>query len=223
VKEATGIVLAGGKHKRLGINKPFLKLGRFFLVEIVVNKLREIFEKIIIVTNENNYFQMISLMNYSNNILVVRDKLENKGPLAGIYTGLLFVETPYIFVTGCDMPYLNSSLIKYMSKKIRGYDLVVPKKSEEYFEMLHTFYAKSCITVIEKLLSKNELSLRSMLPYLKVLYILPDEIKKFDPELLSFTNINTKDDLLKLNLKMKGENENGRKRFGKTCFYLKRI
>jgi len=199
--DATAIVLAGGKSQRLGINKPFLRLGKLYLIEIVVNKLKEIFDKIIIVANKKNYPPMTPLWIDTNcgvNHTIVRDKIENKGPLGGLYTGLLSIESPYAFVVACDMPYLNKALIEYMTRKIKDCDAVVPQTAPAHFEMLHSFYTQKCITVIDRLLGRNELHLRSLLPFLRVHYVLPKEIKRFDRQGRSFTNINTKDDLAKL-------------------------
>ncbi|MBI4656441.1 MAG: molybdenum cofactor guanylyltransferase [Elusimicrobia bacterium] len=193
--DASAIILAGGKSQRMQINKPFLRLGKVYLIEIVINKLKEIFDKIIIVTNKKNYSRMISLFGFG--VKVLQDKVADKGPMAGLYAGLLSSEYPSAFVVACDMPFLNKSLIQYMADRRGHYDIVIPESACGHFEMLYGFYTHNCLATIDNHLKKNELNLKSLLPCLNVRYISPEEIKKFDPQIRSFTNINTREDLSK--------------------------
>jgi len=187
----TAIVLAGGKSRRLGVNKAFLELDGQTLIERVVAGLRNIFSEIVIVTNSISCREMKSL--FQNGPRVVEDIIEDKGPLAGLYTGLLSTKSPSAFTVACDMPFLHEELILFLCGQLEGFDAVVPLSVKGY-EPLHSIYGQRCRKIIEEQLIRNELRPSQIFPYLRVRYIRPEEIEKFDPRMLSFTNINTLED-----------------------------
>lgn len=191
----TAIVLAGGKSRRLGVNKAFLELDGLTLIERVLAGLKNIFSEIVIVTNSKSCREMRSL--FQNGPRVVEDIFEDKGPLAGLYTGLLSTRCQAAFTVACDMPFLHEELILYLSRQLEGFDAVVPLSFKGY-EPLHSIYGQGCRKIIEEQLIRNELRPRQIFPYLRVRYVRPEEIETFDPRMLSFTNINTLEDYRKI-------------------------
>jgi molybdopterin-guanine dinucleotide biosynthesis protein A len=75
-----------------------------------------------------------------------------------------------------------------------GFDLVVPRVGD-MVEPLHAVYAKSCLPLITPLLKQDNLNLRQLFTLVKVRYVEAAEIDRFDPEHLSFFNINSPADL----------------------------
>jgi molybdopterin-guanine dinucleotide biosynthesis protein A len=65
-------------------------------------------------------------------------------------------------------------------------------------EPLHALYSKKCIQPIKKILERGELKIARFLSDVHVGYCEEEEIKKIDPSLASFTNVNTKKELLKI-------------------------
>lgn len=127
---------------------------------------------------------------------VVSDILPGKGPLGGIYTGLMQSHYDCNIVVASDMPFLNQRLLSYMVQVSPGYDMVVPRVGN-LLEPLHAIYDRSCITVIKELFKDNDiLPPRRLMELVKVKYLDKEEIERFDPEHLSFFNINTKNDLV---------------------------
>jgi len=127
---------------------------------------------------------------------VVVDIYPGKGSLGGIYTGLVSANTFYSLVVACDMPFLNRALLRYLVGLAPDFDVVVPNVNG-WIEPLHAIYSKNCLTPIEKLLHQGKLGVRQLFDLVNTRYVCEDEIIKFDPERLSFFNINTKDDLEK--------------------------
>ena len=103
----TGIILAGGHSKRLGKDKAFITIGNSRVIEGIVNKLSAIFTDVIIVTKSPETYKYLGAK-------LVRDLMPESGSLIGIYSGLVSSNNDYNFIVGCDMPFLNISLIKYM-------------------------------------------------------------------------------------------------------------
>lgn len=127
---------------------------------------------------------------------IVVDLYPDKGALGGIYTGLVAANTFYSLVVACDMPFLNPSLLSYLISLAPDFDLVVPRVGD-LMEPLHTIYSKNCLAPIRQLLNKDRLMVAKLFAVVKTRYVDEAELVRYDPELLSFFNINTETDLNK--------------------------
>ena len=186
MREITGIILSGGKSSRMGGDKAFLPFPVRPLIEITLANLSGLFAELIIVANKLEPY-----LRYG--VKTVADIVPERGPLGGIYTGLLSSDTMYNFIVACDMPFINQDLIRYMVQRIDDFDVVIPMYNDR-FEPLCAVYSKKCIKSIEEELSKGNLKIRDFFQQAKVKTISQKEIVKFDPQGLSFKNINTPED-----------------------------
>jgi molybdopterin-guanine dinucleotide biosynthesis protein A len=185
------IVLAGGYGLRLGQNKVLETVGERSLLERVLSRLSFLDSDILLVATKELPYARLS--DYPR-LRLVSDIYPGKGPLGGIYTGLKLASPFYSLVVACDMPFLNRGLLRYMIGLAAGFDLVIPRLGE-LVEPLHAVYAKACLAPIERLLKQNVLSVRELFSLVRVRYVEAGEIDRFDPEHLSFFNVNTKSDL----------------------------
>lgn len=187
------IVLAGGKGLRLGRNKVLEIVGDRSVLNQVISCVSSLCsETIIVTTREQAIPQSISSLQFR----VVTDIFPGKGTLGGIYTGLVASNSFYNLVVACDMPFLNQSLLRYMLELSTGADIVVPRVGKQ-FEPLHAIYAKSCLAPMEDMIKQDNLIIYKLYSSVKVRYVEAEEIARFDPEHLSFFNINTEADLKK--------------------------
>ena len=185
----TGVILAGGKSKRIGTNKAFLEINGRKIIDRVVDVFQETFDEVILVTN--------SPLEYLHlNLRIVTDLFPNRGSLGGIYTGLFFSSFQHIFVSACDMPFLNQGFIRYMKSKVDNFDVVVPCSSDG-LQPLHAIYSKRCSRNIESLINAQNLKIVNFYPKVRVKKISAQEILTFDPHQSIFFNINTPEDLEK--------------------------
>lgn len=127
---------------------------------------------------------------------IIVDLYPGKGALGAIYTGLASADTFYSLVVGCDMPFLNGTLLHYLIELAPNFDAVVPK-IDDMTEPLHSVYSKDCLASIKQLLHQDRLAISELFSSVKTRYISNNEIAEFDPEHLSLFNINTQDDLRK--------------------------
>jgi molybdopterin-guanine dinucleotide biosynthesis protein A len=182
-----GTVLAGGKSRRFGRNKAIEIFEGERLIERQVRALRSLFPEVMIVSNTPELYLDL-------NVTTVADVVPGRGPLGGIYTGLLFAQGDSIFVTACDMPFLQLPVIRRMVDLFPGHDVVVPRLGE-YLEPLHGIYSPRCLPHIKRMLDREDLQVIRFFPSLKVAYLHEEEIRRLDPAGLSFFNINTPEDL----------------------------
>ena len=97
-------------------------------------------------------------------------------------------------VVACDMPFLDTGLLGHIIQLSPAFDLVIPRVGG-MVEPLHAVYSKSCLAPIERLLQQDRLKAGELCNLVKVRYVEDDEIDRFDPNHLSFFNINTEADL----------------------------
>jgi molybdopterin-guanine dinucleotide biosynthesis protein A len=182
-----GIILAGGKSRRLGTDKTVVSLGGKRLTQIALDTISLVADDIIIVTNSPELFGDLPAR-------LTPDVEPGAGPLGGILSGLLASDQAYNLVVACDMPFLNLELLRYMQAIIDDHDVVIPR-FESYFEPLHAIYSKACIEPIRALLDRRDFRIVDLLNSVRVRYIEREEIDRYEPSLLCFFNVNTPEDL----------------------------
>ena len=189
--DITCVVLAGGKGLRLGRDKVQETIGTDNLLQRVLSQLTAFNRDIVIVTTGEKSLPQIHGYQRSR---IVTDIYPGKGALGGIYTGLVESNSQYNLVVACDMPFLNQALLSYMMELSAGFDLVVPRLGK-MVEPLHAVYALGCLPAIEALMQQDNLGVNQLLGLVKVRYVEAEEVDRFDPQHLSFFNINTKEDI----------------------------
>lgn len=185
--DVNGIILAGGSSSRFGRDKPLLKIGNKTLLEIISERLSKLFPKVLVVANSVDKFKLLK-------VELIADKLPIRAPIVGVYTGLLKSEKFRNFIVGCDMPLLKQELIKHLIELSDNYDLVIPRTKKGY-EPLHALYSKNCLGVIKESMYSGKLKLSDIIPKVRSRVVDEDEISRFDPEFLSFFNLNSFDDV----------------------------
>jgi len=187
----TSIVLAGGRSTRLGKGKARELVGGESLLQRVLSSLASFSNEIILVTAQGQDEVMDS--SYSQ-LKKIHDLLPDEGSLGGIYSGLTVSTSFHNLLVGCDMPFLNVPLLRYLLELSPTFDAVVPKIGDN-LEPLHAIYSKNCIDPIRHLLERGEHKVNSLFPQVKVRYVEGEELNRFDPQHMSFFNVNTQEDL----------------------------
>ena len=186
IPDATAIVLAGGKSSRMGRPKALLPFDNEPLIVHIVRALNRIFAETVVVAASGQ--EMPSLP-----ATLVRDEMAYQGPVGGITYGLKAAGKKLCFVTSCDVAFLNAPLISHLMSRIPNYHVVVPYWQER-LQPLHAAYRRSVLPLFEDQLERGELRPIYLFDRVPTCKIGEDEIRRFDPEGLSFFNMNTPDD-----------------------------
>ena len=125
------------------------------------------------------------------------DLYPGRGPLGGIYTGLLASKSDCNLVVACDLPFLNVELLRYLIKLSPGFDAVVPRVGK--VQPLHAVYSKSCLDVMKVQVEHNLLKITRFLDSMNVRYVEETECRSIDRQMLSFFNVNSRADLARAN------------------------
>lgn len=188
-------ILAGGQSRRMGRDKALLDVGGRALIEHVIERARPVASEMMLIASDRPAYERFGLR-------IVPDRYPRSGSLGGIYTAVAEAEYPYCLVLACDMPFLNTDLLRYMAGLPRDYDVLVPSLAaersgqgdRETLETLHAIYAKSCLPAIERQLQEGILKVIGFFSEVRVRRIPEAEVRQFDPHLLSFFNANTPDE-----------------------------
>jgi molybdenum cofactor guanylyltransferase len=186
IADATAVVLAGGKSSRMGRPKSLLLFDGEPLILHIVRALKRMFAETVIVAAPEQELPDVPA-------ILVRDDVAYQGPVGGIYYGLKAASGNFCFVTSCDVPFLNLALISHLTSHILNHDVVVPHW-EDRFQPLHAAYRTSVLPLLKEQLDRGELRPVYLFDKVRTCRIGEDEIRRFDPEGLSFLNMNTPDD-----------------------------
>ncbi|MGA7827294.1 MAG: formate dehydrogenase accessory sulfurtransferase FdhD [Geobacteraceae bacterium] len=192
---ATAVILAGGSSARMKSNKALLPYSGELFIERIYRQLSALFSEVILVTNQPEHYRFLPCR-------MVPDEFPGMGSLAGIHAGLKQSRTEHVFVVACDMPYLNSDLIRLMVAQAPGHDVVIPE-SDGGLEPLHAVYAKSCLPEMEEALKSGTRKIVDCFDWSKVSVLSKEEIAALDPEFRSFRNINTPEEYFRFREEMR--------------------
>lgn len=181
--QITGAILAGGQSRRMGQNKALMRLGGVRLIDRVVQVVREVCPRILLVTNNPEVYADLELP-------MVGDVWPDKGSLGGIYSALYYATTPYCLVVACDMPFLNTAILRYLLAQKAHYDVVIPDVAGEK-QPLHAVYSRTCLAPIARRLEAHRLQIVGFFPEVRVRVVTAAELRPFDPTLRVFENLNT--------------------------------
>jgi molybdopterin-guanine dinucleotide biosynthesis protein A len=188
--DVTGIILADGKNPKLGGNKGTELIGGIPVIERVIKTLIPITSRILLVTGGDDItFSTVK------GVEIIPDNNRIKRPLTGIYTGLCCSRSKANIVVTCDMPFLNPALLDHMVKILPSYDAIVPRWPNMQKEPLHAVYSLSSLLTMRKHLETNRYSIIHVLKEMHVLHLNKRGFSEFDPEFLSFFNLNDQADV----------------------------
>ena len=188
MRPLSAVVLAGGRGQRIGANKALLEIDGQPLVDWVLERLQRLSDDMILVAREPAVFGHLPAR-------LVSDIYPGQGPLVGLHAGLQAACHPAALAVACDMPFLDLRLLRYMIVVGKAHDAVVPL-IRGLPEPLHAMYrVDRCLPAIEKTLDSGCLKMTGFLSSVQVRYVQEHEVDLFDPNHLSFFNVNTPDDL----------------------------
>ena len=181
--------MAGGKSRRLGQDKRFLMLGGKSCLQRVLDAYTGLFDEILIVADVKEPFQSLG-------IRVVEDLIPGAATLGGLYTGLFYAAGDRVFATAVDMPCLSPETIKIVLERAERGDIIIPDLHGK-LQPMHAVYSKVCLPYLKDLIDRSQLKVQDLCarPELCVHRIPQSVFEAVDPELRSFFNINTPEDL----------------------------
>jgi molybdopterin-guanine dinucleotide biosynthesis protein A len=206
------IILAGGKGQRFQTkngkwqDKALANLWGKPLLVFAIESIRDIVDEVVIVVNDQTrkteYGKVLETFSVRNASLITDLDVKGLGgPLIAIYTGLTSSEADYALTVPSDVPLLSQKVVNYLFAEMKDSYICVPMWPNSQLEtLLMTLNRKICLKIAETLCQLRRTHPDDIIRGAqKVLFVSPlGEIKKLDPELKSFVNINFQEDLSRL-------------------------
>ncbi len=181
-----GVILCGGQSRRMGYPKALLPFGPELMLQRVARVLGEVVSPIVVVAARGQ-----EVPDLRDDVIVVRDRRENRGPLEGLCAGLaaLAGQADAAFATSCDAPRLRTPFVRRMLQFVEGHDIAVPR-SGGYEHPLAAVYRTSLITSIERLLAADRMRPVFLFEDADTRFVDEVELRQVDPGLVSLQNLN---------------------------------
>ncbi len=187
-KEAkiVGIVLSGGKSKRMGQEKGLVKYRGKALIEYAIDTLKPLCHEMVISTANNDYTYL--------GLPLIADEIPDCGPIGGISTCMKAVEADIYLVISCDTPHLPTQLFTDLVAQLKD-KAIIPIDETGRKQPLAACYASSASSFFHEALESRELKMMSLLLKMKPLYFRPSIDSSYYQSNI-FSNLNSKDDTL---------------------------
>ncbi len=185
-------IQAGGKSSRMGQDKALMPFRGMPLVQHVLEHLAPIADEFIVTTNQPENYRFLDVPLFA-------DIRPERGALGGLYTALVSASHAQVAVVACDMPFASTQFFETASKLLVTHDAdVVIPQTEHGYEPLHALYRRdACIPPIEKALDAHQWKVISWFDEVKVHALTPEETAAFNPDGLTFWNLNAPEDFAK--------------------------
>lgn len=202
------MVLIGGESRRMGKDKASIKFLGTPLLEHVLKVVSPLFTKIFISARDKNY----AYSDDDSQVKIITDNYQGRGPLIGLESALSASEDEWVFLLSCDLPFLSGQIIRYLAelrdtKQGLSSDCILPI-TDGRPQPTMALYRKTCHKELQKILKTNEtfglISFLRSSQSLKTLEVKEEELKKIEPSLRSFTDIDTPEELKNTEKIMRG-------------------
>lgn len=189
-----GIILTGGRSRRMGRDKALLPLpgdNQSTFISHQAALLSTFCDEVVLVARNEEQAANCVLPG----VAVVVDQVPEVGPLMGLYSGLRSMQATHALVVAVDMPFIQPALITFLLSFPRDDALLVPVVDGAP-QVLLAIYPRSLLPTIEACLQVGERAPRALLKASRVRYIEEEQLRQVDPQLRSFVNLNTPEDLI---------------------------
>jgi len=153
-EKVSGIIVAGGRSSRIGVDKALLKVGGSTMIERIITVLQQVAGHVLISAGNGKY----SFTGYSH----VEDKFADIGPIGGIYSALKASSTPINIVVSCDLPFLSVGLLDYLLQNSLENEMIIPVHNN-FYEPLCAVYNVSLLPVIEQQINEGDYKLINLI------------------------------------------------------------
>lgn len=174
----------------MGAPKALLPFGPELMLQRVVRLLGQALEPIVVVAAAGQ-----DLPQLPADVIVVRDRRENRGPLAGLAEGLAALppECEAAYATACDVPFLEPRFVRRMIELLGADDVAVPR-TEGFYHPLAAVYRRRVLPHVERLLAKDRLRAADLFDLVDTREISAAELADVDPNLKTLRNLNRPED-----------------------------
>ena len=160
------------------------------LIKRVVQRITNIADEIIVTTNRPTEYAFL-------NLRLAPDIIPGRGALGGVYTALSSADNPIVIIIACDMPFINPALLSAQRDLLiaEQSDLVIPHTGDGMEPMHAVYNREACLPLVKTAIDEDKWRVDAWFDQAKVTLMLKERIQEFDPLFLSFSNVNSPEEL----------------------------
>ncbi|RQH00121.1 molybdenum cofactor guanylyltransferase [Natrarchaeobius oligotrophus] len=191
-----GVVLAGGHSTRFGDeDKSVAPLAGTPMIRRVVDRLEPIVDDIVVNCRSEQVPRIEAALEGGPDASFAIDPVDDRGPMAGISTGLRETTASYAAVVACDMPFVDPALVDHLFERADGRDAAVPRLEDRWYQTTQAVYrVDAMIDACERALARDERRIVAPLDDLEFVVVDEEEVRAHAP-LEAFENVNTREEL----------------------------
>jgi molybdopterin-guanine dinucleotide biosynthesis protein A len=196
--QKSAVILAGGFSRRFGRDKGLVVLAGKPLILHVIDRVYKVVDEILVVVSsekQKNKFEVI--LEEKANLVI--DKDDSQSPLVGAITGFETADAEYSLLLPCDTPLVSTQIVQFLLDMCVNRSAAIPRWPGGYIEPLQAVYrTESALTAAKTALKQGKMNMQSMIDNLRgVRYVSTIVLEQLEPDLLTFFNVNTPQDLNK--------------------------
>ncbi len=191
----TCVVVAGGRSTRFGdSDKAVAELAGTPMVRRVVDRVADVVDDLVVNCRADQVDAIADALSHGPlDPTFARDETPDRGPMAGMATGLRAAEGAYALVVACDMPFVDPALVDYLFERAAGHEAAVPRP-DEWFQTTQAVYrAEAMAAACEAALERDERKIIEALFDLDYVVVDREEIEA-RASLETFENLNTREE-----------------------------
>lgn len=194
IDRLAGFVLAGGASRRMGRSKARLVLGREMMVERQIRLLRRVASFVAVLGAPEDFADL--------EVPVIPDEIPGRGPLGGIYTGLLHSRREFNVFLSCDLPFMDARFLAYLARRAftSEADITIPRTLGYGFQSLVAVYRRRSLWAIRTSLERGENKVRRLFSRVRCQILDWAEIHQKGFSARIFNNMNTPEDYFRAQL-----------------------
>ena len=196
--QKSAVILAGGFSRRFGRDKGLVVLAGKPLILHVIDRVSKVADEVlVVVSSEEQKNKFETILEEKANLVI--DKDDSQSPLVGAITGFESANAEYSLLLPCDTPLVSTQIVQFLLDMCTNRSAAIPRWPGGYIEPLQAVYrTESALTAAKTALKQGKMNMRSMIDNLRgVRYVSTMVLEQLEPELLTFFNVNTPQDLKK--------------------------
>jgi len=196
--QKSAVILAGGFSRRFGRDKGLVVLAGKPLILHVIDRVSKVADEVlVVVSSEEQKNKFETILEEKANLVI--DKDDSQSPLVGAITGFESANAEYSLLLPCDTPLLSIQIVQFLLDMCTNRSAAIPRWPSGYIEPLQAVYrTESALTAAKTALKQGKMNMQSMIDNLRgVRYVSTMVLEQLEPDLLTFFNVNTPQDLKK--------------------------
>ncbi len=188
-----GVIVAGGRSTRFGEqDKAVADLAGTPVVCRVADRLGQVVDELVVNCRPDQRGAIEEALRTVDPVpTVAEDPEPDRGPMAGLVTGLRAVDSEYAAAVACDMPFVDPGFLDYLFERAAGRDAAVPKPDEWVQPMQAVYRVEPTVAACTAALERGESRVVAPLATLEHVVVGPEGVTEHATP-ATFENLNTR-------------------------------